>query len=163
MREFHSVHWRCTPKSGSFSARPGAISECLVYSRKMGPRPSVCAPLLSSEAVRARATPTRPRGGKVISCVPKHNISLENTGTGDQVCQRIRGLVKNVARLHGYWIYQNFLSQSQFWPVKRRRKVRDGEPAHRLWFAPTRERPFIASSSRKPDSTRAQTFVLPRI
>ena len=31
-----------------------------------------------------------------------------------------KGLVKNVARLHGYWIYQNFLRKSQFWPEDRR-------------------------------------------
>jgi len=29
-------------------------------------------------------------------------------------------VVKNVARLHGYWVYKNFLSRSQFWPVERR-------------------------------------------
>jgi histidinol-phosphate aminotransferase len=29
-------------------------------------------------------------------------------------------LVKNVARLHGYWIYQNLLSKSQYWPDQRR-------------------------------------------
>jgi phenylacetate-CoA ligase len=33
-----------------------------------------------------------------------------------------KGLVKNVARLHGYWIYKNFLSKSQFWPEERRQK-----------------------------------------
>jgi phenylacetate-CoA ligase len=31
-----------------------------------------------------------------------------------------KGLVKNVARLHGYWIYRNLLSKSQFWPEDRR-------------------------------------------
>ena len=29
-------------------------------------------------------------------------------------------LVKNVARLHGYWIYKNLLSKSQYWPEPRR-------------------------------------------
>jgi histidinol-phosphate aminotransferase len=29
-------------------------------------------------------------------------------------------LVKNVARLHGYWIYKNLLSKSQYWPDARR-------------------------------------------
>jgi len=33
-----------------------------------------------------------------------------------------KGLVKNVSRLHGYWIYRNLLSQSQFWPEERRQK-----------------------------------------
>jgi len=33
-----------------------------------------------------------------------------------------KGLVKNVARLHGYWVYKNFLSKSQFWPEERRQK-----------------------------------------
>lgn len=31
-----------------------------------------------------------------------------------------KSLTKNVARLHGYWIYRNFLSKSQFWPEDRR-------------------------------------------
>jgi histidinol-phosphate aminotransferase len=31
-------------------------------------------------------------------------------------------LVKNLSRLHGYWIYRNFLSRSQFWPDERRQK-----------------------------------------
>src|SRR5260370_40757562 len=33
-----------------------------------------------------------------------------------------RGLVKDVSRLHGYWIYRNFLRRSPFWPEERRRK-----------------------------------------
>jgi histidinol-phosphate aminotransferase len=33
-----------------------------------------------------------------------------------------KGLVKNVARLHGYWIYKQFLSKSQFWSEQRRQK-----------------------------------------
>ncbi len=31
-------------------------------------------------------------------------------------------VVKNLARLHGYWIYKNLLSQSPSWPVERREK-----------------------------------------
>jgi phenylacetate-CoA ligase len=31
-----------------------------------------------------------------------------------------KNVVKNLARLHGYWIYKNFLSRSQSWPVERR-------------------------------------------
>ena len=31
-----------------------------------------------------------------------------------------KNLAKNLARLHGYWIYKNFLSRSQSWPVERR-------------------------------------------
>ena len=31
-------------------------------------------------------------------------------------------LVKSLARLHGYWIYKNLLSQSQSWPVQQREK-----------------------------------------
>ncbi len=31
-----------------------------------------------------------------------------------------KAVAKNVARLHGYWIYRNFLSKSQFWPEDRR-------------------------------------------
>jgi histidinol-phosphate aminotransferase len=31
-------------------------------------------------------------------------------------------VVKNVARLHGYWIYKNLLSRSQVWPAERREK-----------------------------------------
>jgi len=33
-----------------------------------------------------------------------------------------KGLIKNVSRLHGYWIYKNFLRQSQYWPEDRRQK-----------------------------------------
>jgi phenylacetate-CoA ligase len=33
-----------------------------------------------------------------------------------------KGLVKNVARLHGYWVYKNLLSKSQFWSEERRQK-----------------------------------------
>jgi len=31
-----------------------------------------------------------------------------------------KGLIKDVSRLHGYWIYKNFLSRSQSWPTERR-------------------------------------------
>jgi phenylacetate-CoA ligase len=31
-------------------------------------------------------------------------------------------VVKNLARVHGYWIYKSLLSQSQRWPVERREK-----------------------------------------
>ena len=34
----------------------------------------------------------------------------------------IKNLVKNLSRVHGYWIYKNFLSRSQFWPVERRER-----------------------------------------
>src|SRR5208283_2839757 len=33
-----------------------------------------------------------------------------------------KSLVKNVARLHGYWIYRNLLSKSQYWSEERRQK-----------------------------------------
>jgi phenylacetate-CoA ligase len=33
-----------------------------------------------------------------------------------------KSLAKNIARLHGYWIYKNFLQRSQFWPEERRQK-----------------------------------------
>lgn len=31
-----------------------------------------------------------------------------------------KSVLKNVARLHGYWIYKNLLSKSQYWPEERR-------------------------------------------
>jgi histidinol-phosphate aminotransferase len=33
-----------------------------------------------------------------------------------------KNTIKNASRLHGYWIYKKFLSQSQYWPVGQREK-----------------------------------------